>query len=87
MNSIYGLDIIVSPLIKDKAKVRFDHSFLGGGSTCIIEDFNLWLDARFCVNHEFIITRDRIYCSEACFAALKHATAEFCRFPVDGYAS
>lgn len=87
MNSIYGLDIIVSPLIKDKAKIRFDPSFLGKGSTRAIEDFNLWLEARFGVNHEFIITRDRIYCSESGFAALKHATAEFCRFPVDGSAS
>lgn len=26
----YGLDIIVSPLIKDRAKLRFDPSFLGG---------------------------------------------------------
>ncbi len=83
MNRIYGLDIIVSPLIKDRAKLRFDPSFLGG-STRTIEEFNRWLEERFGVKWEYLITPNAIYCSARGFDALKQATAHICSIPVNG---
>lgn len=84
MNSIYGLEIIVSPLIKDKAKLRFDPSFLGGGSTRAIEEFNRWLEERFGTKCEYLITPNAIYCSASGFDALKRSTAPLCNKPVNG---
>ena len=55
MNKFNGLEIIVSPLIKDRPKIKFDSSFLGG-STRAIDNFNRWLEERFGTAFEALVT-------------------------------
>lgn len=86
MNSIYGMEVVISPIVADKPKLQFDSSFLGE-STPVINEFNHWLKCRFGTNPSFIITRNRIYCSALGFATLKRLTAGFCTIPIDGSAS
>lgn len=74
MNKFNGLEIIVSPLIKDRPKIKFDSSFLGG-STRAIDNFNRWLEERFGTVFEALVTPTQIFTSERGFAAIKKACA------------
>lgn len=83
MNSFAGLEIVVSPLLKDKPKLQFNPAFLGG-STRTIDEFNRWLEEQFGHKIQFIVTPNAIYCTNNGFLAIKKATSQFCSVPFDG---
>lgn len=76
MSPLYGLDVIVHPLVEDKPKLKFDASFLGGGSTKVIEDFNRWLIDQFGWTPTYIRIGNRIYTSKLGIEMLKKASVK-----------
>lgn len=77
MINLYGMEVIVSPLVQDMPKFEFDPKFLGG-STRTIDEFNRWLLERFGTNPTYLVSEAgrKIITNERGLAALRRVSAE-----------
>lgn len=73
MNTIYGMPIVVSPLLRDRPVIEFRTNALGF-TTPAIDAFNTWLGEQF--GHQFTFLRigDKIVTNERGLRAIREAT-------------
>jgi len=73
MINLYGMEVIVSPLVQDMPKLKFNAAFLGG-STRTIDEFNRWLLERFGTKPIYLMLfNQKIVTNERGLAALRNA--------------
>lgn len=73
-NSLYGMEVIVSPLVTDTQTLKFNAAFLGE-STRTIDEFNRWLLERFGTKPTYLVLfNQKIVTNERGLAALRNAT-------------
>lgn len=76
MINLSGMEVIVSPLVQDMPKLKFDTAFIGG-STRTIDEFNRWLLERFGTKPTYLVLfNKKIVTNERGLDALRNATKE-----------
>lgn len=76
MINLYGMEVIVSPLVQDMPKLKFNTAFLGE-STRTIDEFNRWLLERFGTKPTYLVLfNKKIVTNERGMAALRRVSAE-----------
>lgn len=77
MINLYGMEVIVSPLVQDMPKLKFNAAFLGG-STRTIDEFNRWLLERFGTKPIYLMLfNQKIVTNKRGLAALRNAAKEW----------
>jgi hypothetical protein len=66
MNKIFGLDIVISPLFHDVAKLQFG-LFLDSPK---VQEFNIWLKEQFGTNPVMMRAGNTIYCNQRGYKAM-----------------
>ncbi len=73
MINLSGMEVIVSPLVTDTQKLKFNAAFLGE-STRTIDEFNRWLLERFGTKPTYLVLfNKKIVTNERGLAALRNA--------------
>lgn len=76
MTNLSGMEVIVSPLVQDTPKLKFNAAFLGE-STGTIDAFNRWLLDRFGTKPTYLVLfNKKIVTNQRGLAALRKATEE-----------
>jgi len=74
--NLSGMEVIVSPLVTDTPKLKFNAAFLGE-STRTIDEFNRWLLERFGTKPTYLVLfNKKIVTNERGLAALRRVSAE-----------